>query len=658
MSSAKHRTPLKTSEPRRPGKTVEEAFDDYCVHDGRCVYVPRERLMPALHFMGLNPTYKQLADLVPIIDEDRRVFFGEFRACYEALKRTRLYGRDALIQAFKVFDPMDRGYMSVSNFVRAVSSSDDSLSDKETRDLINIADPLASGRIDYIHFAFILFPPSPKAAPAPSHDFSDLVRASPTPFKGSPRSASPDVTPAPSPVPFPDAAEELCSAAILKFEEELINEGETREQERARVLTDLRAIYQELQAPVFSGLDDVAAARVYLSDTQDQNKESVRKLQELKAAVFRGNQTVADAELRLNEHTAAIHATREEADAKFLHLPAAYDAEAYDNVRAHLMILWQCRHRIVSNSWSPFTDSGSAQSEFIRGCGGEDSVYRGSTPSPFFELEEMTQEDEVALMIGSYIHHGTSEAYSCPPLCLLPPQMLEEHAETAAARMLVVPCELDRLKCGVDDDSGEARACRACFFDGVNGRAFDVDSVLSWVDAASPAEAARVEARLRLCHRRGVWYNHESHTCKSPRTMAGDAYGRGLPHYVLVPRERVLERLDALSAKVKAAEEALRFLEAEFKEAKAVLDQQAKDAGDLEGNEDAERRALWTQFDSARAGIATREREAAEQAARQKASQEAAKEKEVPKPQPHAPKPIPKKQAPKGGGGCCCGPPE
>ena len=171
--------------------------------------------------------------------------------------------------------------------------------------------------------------------------------------------------------------------------------------------------------------------------------------------------------------------------------------------------------------------------------------------------------DPVAFKIGSYVHHGTSDSFGSSPLCLLPPDMLQQHSESAAAKMLTVTCELDvcrpltlntpplyntphfllvfsylthpltppffappffqDLECNLDDDSVLACAYRAAFHDGVHGLSLALHELTGWADDVD-------EARLRACHRRGLWYYHES--CSDGK-FADEEPTLGAPRFIL-----------------------------------------------------------------------------------------------------------------------------
>eukprot|EP01059_Diplonema_ambulator_P005786 TRINITY_DN15575_c0_g2_i1.p1 TRINITY_DN15575_c0_g2~~TRINITY_DN15575_c0_g2_i1.p1 ORF type:complete len:634 (+),score=211.74 TRINITY_DN15575_c0_g2_i1:108-2009(+) len=620
---------------------VNEAFDDQCVVDGDFKYIPRDQLMNALHMMGCNPTYQALEDLIPEVGEDVRVDFDQFKMCHEAVKHTKGFNKQQLLEAFYTFDKAQSGRLTVDEFLMAMGCGDNDMRGQEQEELLRTADPMGTGEVDYVAFANRLCPdpPKQKREKRVKRDgkeeivLGDEEVVEDAPVEEDNRDYDGEAR--------QDAWDDMLSS--------LLKEGQLAEQERKHIDQKLEAWLKALRdlelRPVQT--DDV---RVDREQSESEAAERSKAFADYKKTTQNAQAELARYEQEYQNLMRSVEAQRRAADENFRALPRRYTTPVFDSIRTQLSILFQCRHRIASNTWRPLTDSDRARADFLAGCGGHPDDPRGSAPA----VEPAGSEEEiVAFKIGSYIHHGTSSYWDGGKICLLPPDVLESHANTPAARLLTVPCELEKLGCGLDIDTDEAKACRAAFFDGVNGR--DLGSDLP----------SGMEKKLELCHQRGLWYHAE---VKGEGSSKLDEMYAGVPHHMLGSKMDVRTELDSLKVKVDAAAELVRAVEEEerlfaalIKEAFDKAAETQKESADfcsseqrkfdqklreIKEAEEAERRRREEEEERKRREEEERKRKEAEAA--KKKEEEEKKPPPAPKPQ-EKPKEVPKK----GGGGCC-----
>ena len=106
--------------------------------------------------MGINPSQKELRELLTHADNPARIDFNSFLNAMRNCKR-KPDEEDDLIKAFKIFDKKVSGRVKVSEMKSALTSLGECLTDTEIDELIRIANPNSEGEIDYYDFTKKIF---------------------------------------------------------------------------------------------------------------------------------------------------------------------------------------------------------------------------------------------------------------------------------------------------------------------------------------------------------------------------------------------------------------------------------------------------------------------------------------------------------------------
>jgi calmodulin len=103
--------------------------------------------------LGRCPTDAELRGHIEKLGgADARVNFDDFAAVMEACADTAL-DREAVIDAFRVFDASGSGFIHVLELKRVLTTLGEKMSAEEVDELIADADPDADGNISYVPFA-------------------------------------------------------------------------------------------------------------------------------------------------------------------------------------------------------------------------------------------------------------------------------------------------------------------------------------------------------------------------------------------------------------------------------------------------------------------------------------------------------------------------
>eukprot|EP01060_Flectonema_neradi_P008672 TRINITY_DN16191_c0_g1_i1.p1 TRINITY_DN16191_c0_g1~~TRINITY_DN16191_c0_g1_i1.p1 ORF type:complete len:664 (+),score=166.30 TRINITY_DN16191_c0_g1_i1:44-1993(+) len=479
--------------------SMDEVFDDYCIDDGHLRYVPRNQLMNAMHMLGLNPTIQNLEDIVPAGDEDTRVRYEEFQLCFEAVKHTRGYNREELISAFRVFDERGTGRLTTLEFLRAMGRSEDELQGYEQQELLMQADPDETGYVDYVAFANLLCPVHKsrskkqlrKSSNRRTSKHKDAYQEAGVEFEHpeaevenervTPSSVAPETDHSLSPILITDQQEEKRKTLIKTLIRDLNITAEQEEQVRNDQKKKLQKWIDEMQ----SLFDE---RKTFTSDSvRPSLRQTDSDYEELKATLKRFDRCKEEYKASLEAQVDLLAHKRNRADNDLsTNLEKYRSDESLQPIIGLIEDILICKHRIITNTWSPIcvSKSGTGVHEFLSACGGShpDGRDRGSTPSDI-EASDGNSPVNESFRNGAYLHHGTSSYWDAGVRHsnLMPEEVQglcsEQGANSAAFQLLQLPCLLDSSNCGIDDVSEEARQKRAAFFDGVNGKECDLEEL-------------------------------------------------------------------------------------------------------------------------------------------------------------------------------------
>lgn len=138
---------------------LEEAFNLFD-KDGSGTISTSEFGM-VLRAIGLNPSDQEINLLVKKLDKDGsgRLEFNEFRDFYKDYKTKHKNDREAIENAFKLFDRNGNGFIEAAELKAILSKCGQQLSDEEIEEMIDVADVDKDGKINYKEFAKFITQP-------------------------------------------------------------------------------------------------------------------------------------------------------------------------------------------------------------------------------------------------------------------------------------------------------------------------------------------------------------------------------------------------------------------------------------------------------------------------------------------------------------------
>ncbi|CAF0714571.1 unnamed protein product [Adineta steineri] len=103
--------------------------------------------------LGLNPTNKEIADLIAEVDKNgnQRLDFSEF--CAFMSKHWHERDQEAeLRDAFRLFDRDNSGYITINELKQVMLNMGEKLNQEELEDMMREADVNRDGKLDYQEF--------------------------------------------------------------------------------------------------------------------------------------------------------------------------------------------------------------------------------------------------------------------------------------------------------------------------------------------------------------------------------------------------------------------------------------------------------------------------------------------------------------------------
>lgn len=134
---------------------LKEAFSMYDL-DGDGVITTRE-LGSVMRTVGLNPTEAEILNFIKEADTDNSgsINFEEFSVMMVD-KMRNIDSEEDIIEAFKVFDMDNKGYITVHELRHIMTNLGEKLTDQEVTDMMREADGDGDGVINYEDFVKIM----------------------------------------------------------------------------------------------------------------------------------------------------------------------------------------------------------------------------------------------------------------------------------------------------------------------------------------------------------------------------------------------------------------------------------------------------------------------------------------------------------------------
>lgn len=114
----------------------------------------------ALRLLGLNPTEKEIQDLIDEIDKNGNgmIEFDEFMAFLKKSYKKPDEVKTDLKKAFQVFDLNGDGFISREELQKVLTKMGEKLTDKEVDEMMKKADKNGDGKIDYDEYVDMMYP--------------------------------------------------------------------------------------------------------------------------------------------------------------------------------------------------------------------------------------------------------------------------------------------------------------------------------------------------------------------------------------------------------------------------------------------------------------------------------------------------------------------
>lgn len=134
---------------------IKEAFAMYDL-DGNGVITTRE-LGSVMRTLGLNPTEAEILNFIKEVDTDNSgtISLKEFSVLM-AGKLKNIDTEEDIIEAFKVFDVANKGYITVHEMRHVMTNLGEKLTEQEIDDMMREADSDGDGIINYQDFVKIM----------------------------------------------------------------------------------------------------------------------------------------------------------------------------------------------------------------------------------------------------------------------------------------------------------------------------------------------------------------------------------------------------------------------------------------------------------------------------------------------------------------------
>ena len=119
-------------------------------------YITESEFATVVRSMGINPSEKELKDMLVYSDSPNRIDFNSFLRMMKNCKR-KPDAEDDLIRAFQIFDKKNSGRVKALEIKTALTTLGEKLNDSEIDELIRLACPNTDGDVDYREFARKIF---------------------------------------------------------------------------------------------------------------------------------------------------------------------------------------------------------------------------------------------------------------------------------------------------------------------------------------------------------------------------------------------------------------------------------------------------------------------------------------------------------------------
>ncbi|XP_078354601.1 neo-calmodulin-like isoform X2 [Oculina patagonica] len=131
-------------------------------------YITTKELNSIMKTLGFNPTEEDLQQMIFTVDYDGdgRLNFEEYIQLMEQQKKPEDREED-IIQAFRVFDPDNRGYIESAELRELLENMDWKVSAEDLKDLITAANLHQDRRISMEEFAWLV---EPEGLPVIEHE--------------------------------------------------------------------------------------------------------------------------------------------------------------------------------------------------------------------------------------------------------------------------------------------------------------------------------------------------------------------------------------------------------------------------------------------------------------------------------------------------------
>lgn len=122
--------------------------------------ISAHELGTALRLLGLNPTAKEIQDMINEIDRNGNgtIEFDEFMAFLKKYYKKPDEVKRDLIKAFQVFDLNGDGFISRDELQKVLTKMGEKLTDKEVDEMMKKADKNGDGKIDYDEYVDMMYP--------------------------------------------------------------------------------------------------------------------------------------------------------------------------------------------------------------------------------------------------------------------------------------------------------------------------------------------------------------------------------------------------------------------------------------------------------------------------------------------------------------------
>jgi calmodulin len=121
-------------------------------------HITSKELGTVMRALGHCPTEAELKDIIREIDSSGNglIDFPEFLSLM-AKKSKDFITEEEVIEAFRVFDKENTGYMSSVELRHILTHLGEKLTDEEANEMISEADPNGTGQINYVEFVKKMF---------------------------------------------------------------------------------------------------------------------------------------------------------------------------------------------------------------------------------------------------------------------------------------------------------------------------------------------------------------------------------------------------------------------------------------------------------------------------------------------------------------------